>query len=276
MGTVPVSATTYRTPDVLFEYFAAEVFDKTDPDTRAVLLQSVFLPSMTARTVAALTGERRAGRILNHLNRNNFFTSRYDLPETVYQYHPLFREFLRSRALRLLAHDTLTSLRTRAAALLEHSGADDAALALYSEAQDWINYHACLMRIAPRLMAEGRTQALEQWLRTLPPEKFGASPWLLYWQASVRLIHNPAEGRLLFEQAITGFRETDDAQGARLAWCNIVNSILRERTDYSSLQDWISGIRHAADDTGRLEQRAAGHRKHAQCHGTGATSTSRR
>ena len=239
-GAVPVSAATTRTPDVLFEYFAAEVFDKTDPDTRAVLLQSVFLPNMTARMVAALTGERRAGRILNHLNRNNFFTHRYDLPEAVYQYHPLFHEFLRSRALRLLAHDTLTSLRTRAAALLEHSGADDAALALYSEAHDWDNFQACLMRLAPRLMAEGRTQALEQWLGTLPPENSGPSPWLQYWQASVRLIHHPADGRRLFEQAIAGFRETGDAQGARLAWCSIVNSILRERADYSSLHDWIS------------------------------------
>jgi ATP/maltotriose-dependent transcriptional regulator MalT/DNA-binding SARP family transcriptional activator len=239
-GTVPVSATTFRTPDVLFDYFAAEVFDKTDPDTRAVLLQSVFLPSMTERTVAALTGEHRAGRILNHLNRNNFFTSRYDLPETVYQYHPLFREFLRSRALRLLTHDTLTSLRTRAAALLEHSGADDEALALYSEAHDWVNFHACLMRIAPRLMAEGRAEALEHWLGALPPGNFGPSSWLQYWQASVRLIHSPADGRRLFEQAIAGFRETGDSHGARLAWCNIVNSILRERTDYSSLPDWIS------------------------------------
>ena len=239
-GAISAGAATYRTPDVLFEYFAAEVFDKTDPDTRAVLLQSVFLPSMTARSVAALTGERRAGRILNHLSRNNFFTSRYDLAETVYQYHPLFREFLRSRALRLLARDTLTALRTRAAALLEHSGADDAVLALYSDAHDWDNFQACLMRVAPRLMAEGRAEALEHWLGALPPENSGPSPWLRYWQASVCLIHHPAEGRRLFEQAVAGFRETGDAHGARLAWCNIVNSILRERTDYRSLPGWIS------------------------------------
>lgn len=239
-GTVPAGATAYRTPDVLFEYFASEVFDKADPDTRAVLLRSVFLPSMTARTVAALTGEHRAEQILHHLNRNNFFTSRYDLAETVYQYHPLFREFLRSRALRLLTGDMLTSLRTRAAALLEQSGADDAALALYAEARDWDRFHACLMRLAPGLMAEGRAQALEQWLQALPPEYSGPSSWLHYWRASVRQIRNPADGRRLFEQAIAGFRETGDAQGARLAWCNIVNSILRERTDYRALPGWIS------------------------------------
>jgi len=236
----PVSAATYKTPDVLFEYFAAEVFDKTDPDTRAMLLQSVFLPSMTARAVATLTGERRAGRILNHLNRNNFFTSRYDLPETAYQYHPLFRAFLHARAVRLLPQATLTTLRTRAAALLEQSGADDAALALYAEAKDWLKFHACLMRIAPILMAEGRTQALGQWLAILPTEHSGPSSWLQYWQASVRAIDNPADGRLLFEQAFAGFRESGDARGARLAWCNIVNSILRERTDYRSLPGWIS------------------------------------
>ena len=239
-ATVPASAATYKTPAVLFEYFASEVFDKAEPDARAVLLKSVFLPSMTARTVAALTGERRAGRILNHLSRNNFFTSRYDLTEAVYQYHPLFREFLRSRALRLLDHDTLLSLRTRAAALLEQSGADDAALALYAEAHDWASFQTCLLRIAPVMMADGRAQALEQWLETLPPGASGSSSWLLYWQASVRLIHEPANGRHLFEQAVAGFRKSGDAHGARLAWCHIVNSILRERTDYGSLPGWIS------------------------------------
>jgi LuxR family transcriptional regulator, maltose regulon positive regulatory protein len=239
-GNVPDGTTSFRTPDVLFEYFAAEVFDKTDPDTRAVLLQSVFLPSMTARMVTELTGERRAGRILNHLNRNNFFTYRYDLEEVVYQYHPLFREFLRSRALRLLAPDTLASLRTRAAALLEQSGADDAALALYVEAHDWLHFGACLVRLAPGLLTEGRTQALEQWLGLLPPASFESSPWLLYWQASVRLNHDPAEGRLLFEQCIARFREIGDVQGARLAWCSVVNSILRERSNFIALPDWIA------------------------------------
>jgi LuxR family transcriptional regulator, maltose regulon positive regulatory protein len=239
-GAVPNGAAPFRTPDVLFEYFAAEVFDKTDPDTRAVLLQSVFLPSMTARMVTELTGERRAGRILNHLNRNNFFTQRYDTTEVVYQYHPLFREFLRSRALRLLSRDTLASLRTRAAALLEQSGADDAALALYAEAGDWAHFGACLIRLAPGLLAEGRTQALEQWLGLLPTDRFETSPWLVYWQASVRMNHDPAEGRTLFEHAIARFRETGDVAGARLAWCNVVNSILRERTNFTALPDWIA------------------------------------
>jgi LuxR family transcriptional regulator, maltose regulon positive regulatory protein len=248
-GNLPDGSATFRTPDVLFEYFAAEVFDKTDPDTRAVLLKSVFLPSMTARMVADLTGERRAGRILNHLNRNNFFTYRYDLEEAVYQYHPLFREFLHSRALRLLTRETLTSLRTRAAALLERSGADDAALALYAEAHDWMHFATCLARLAPGLLAEGRTQALEQWLSLLPVENIASSPWLLYWQACVRLNHDQAEGRLLLEQSIKRFQETGDAQGARLAWCNVVNSILRERTDFIALHHWIAAYATLPDTT---------------------------
>jgi ATP/maltotriose-dependent transcriptional regulator MalT/DNA-binding SARP family transcriptional activator len=237
---MPDGATSFRTPDVLFEYFAAEVFDKSDPDTRAVLLQSVFLPSMTARMVAELTGERRAGRILNHLNRNNFFTHRYDLQEAIYQYHPLFREFLRSRAVRLLASDTLAALRIRAAALLEQSGEADAALALYAEARDWVSFGACLVRLAPELVADGRTHALEQWLSTLPPDCIECSPWLLYWQACVRVNHNVRDGRLLFEKALAYFRETGDAQGVQLAWGNIVNSILQERTSFVALHDWIA------------------------------------
>ena len=45
-----------------------------------------------------LTGIGEAGNILSELNRDNYFTDkRYD-PDPVYQYHPLFRKFLRARA----------------------------------------------------------------------------------------------------------------------------------------------------------------------------------
>jgi DNA-binding SARP family transcriptional activator len=45
---------------------------------------------------------------------------------------------------------------------------------------------------------------------------------------------------LLFERAIARFRETGDAPGARLAWCQVVNSILQEHAGFNALHDWIS------------------------------------
>jgi len=236
---VPQSAAPFKTPGVLFEYFASEVFDKSDADTRNVLLKSVFLPTMTARQAVTLSGERRAGRLLTQLSRSHFFTIRYDLPEPVFQYHPLFREFLRSRATRLLDRTTLSELRHNAATLLEAAGNFEAALDLLEEEADWDGYGRCLSSQASQLLDEGRHEALQHWLARLPPEELMKSPWLRYWDASARLTRHPAEGRASFEQAMTAFAQAGDAHGARLAWCNIVSSIVHEGARFDALNEWI-------------------------------------
>lgn len=235
----PATQTTLKTPGVLFDYFANEVLNKADADTRNVLLKSVFLPTMTARSVVELTGERRAGRILNQLSRQHFFTTRYDLPEPAFQYHPLFREFLRSRAARTLDHETLVSLRQRAAALLEAQGNPEPALFLLMEAGDWAGFGRCLCALASQLLDEGRHESLEHWLARIPPEHLACSPWLLYWEASARLTRKPVEGRACFERAMMAFSAAGDAHGARLAWCNIVSSIVHEGDRFDSLNSWI-------------------------------------
>jgi DNA-binding SARP family transcriptional activator/tetratricopeptide (TPR) repeat protein len=235
---LPAGQAAFKTPGVLFEYFANEVFAKLDPDTRHVLLGSVFLPSMTAHSVAALTGERRAGRILNHLSQNNFFTTRYQLEETVYQYHPLFREFLLSRA-RRLPPDAFADLRRRAAAVLEESGDHENALTLFQSLGDGHGMERCLQRLAPELLQQGRKDVLEQWLEKLPAEQPEQSPWPRYWLGVCRLPRDPQASRRLFETSLDRFRDLKDGDGARAAWSGIIDAILLEGVDFQRLHQWI-------------------------------------
>ena len=87
-----------KAPAGLFDYFASEVFDETDAEKRDFLLKTSFLPWMTAAAAEELTGNVKAGAILSGLNRNHYFTDRRPLPQPVFQYHPLFKEFLQVRA----------------------------------------------------------------------------------------------------------------------------------------------------------------------------------
>lgn len=238
---LPDNPRSFRTPGVLFEYFANEVFAKADNDTRAVLRKSVFLPTMTARAVAELTGERRAGRILNHLSRNNFFTLRYDLPEPVFQYHPLFREFLLSRA-RRLPNAELTELRLRAAAILEHNSAHESALALYEELRDWTGFERCLRQIGPGLLGQGRHQALELWLERLPPEHLARMPWLLYFAGVCRMPQHPLEGRQYFQRAHEQFRADRDLAGLLTSWNAIIDSYIQDGSSFAPLRPWIDAV----------------------------------
>ncbi len=228
-------------PGVLFEYFASEVFAKADASTRQVLLAASFLPGMTARNVATLSGERRAGRILAQLHRNHLFTDRYDLAEPEYRFHPLFREFLRSRAQRLLPAEAFAALRRGAARLLEESGLHrEEALSLYREARDWHGWMRTFLQLAPQLIGEGRHHAVGRWIQQVPPEIFGSDPWLRYWRGLASLPDDPAAGRAHLEEAMKLFVNRNDAAGARRAWHNLLRALLAEGAERARLEECLA------------------------------------
>jgi hypothetical protein len=82
--------------DDIFNYYSRELLGKTDDRMRDFLLRTALLPRITAVMAHELTGTENADRILEDLNRNQFFTQKHVQDGAVYQYHPLFREFLRS------------------------------------------------------------------------------------------------------------------------------------------------------------------------------------
>lgn len=230
-----------RSPGVLFEYFASEVFAKAEAATRRVLLAASFLPGMTVRNVATLSGERRAGRILAQLHRNHSFTDRYDLAEPEYRFHPLFREFLRSRAQRLLPAGEFATLRSSAARLLEESGLyREEALSLYQEARDWQGWVRTFLRLAPRLVEEGRHRALGHWMRQVSPEIFGGDPWMHYWHGLANLSENPVVARRHLEEAMKLFADRNDFAGARRAWHHLLRALLAVRADRTLLEECLA------------------------------------
>jgi ATP/maltotriose-dependent transcriptional regulator MalT len=78
------------TPQVVFDYLAREVLQKLNANKRRFLLQTAFLPDMTAAIAARLTGETTADDILDDLYRSRYFTERRTGNESVYQYQPWF------------------------------------------------------------------------------------------------------------------------------------------------------------------------------------------
>ena len=82
-----------------FNYFAAQVLDQITPDARQLLLRTAFLTRVTASLARSLTGSADAESVLDGLYRQRLFTDRHSGNEVSYQYHALFREFLRNRAL---------------------------------------------------------------------------------------------------------------------------------------------------------------------------------
>jgi LuxR family transcriptional regulator, maltose regulon positive regulatory protein len=226
-------------PEETFDYFAAELFDKAEKPVREFLLKTAILPKITPSMAERLTDNKNAGAILAGLNRRNYFTEKRHDPSLVYQYHPLFREFLRARVNKVFPPKYVITLQVTAARLLEDAGQIEAAAELYIEAADWMGLLRLLMNCAPTLVEQGRTQLLAQWLTAIPERIAAAHAWVLYWKGVCKLVFDPNGARPMFEQAFALFTKERVLPGRLLAWSGIVDTYLYAWSDLTPLDRWI-------------------------------------
>ncbi len=224
----------------VFDYFASEIFDRTDAEMQRFLLQTSSLPRITAPAAAMLTGDSRAEAMLDALARRNYFTARRDGEPPSYEYHPLFREFLQARAGEQLAPESLAGLQRAAASWLLQQGDSEQAAELYALAKDWPGLTAVIVSAAGSMISQGRSQTVERWIKALPEKMVNDQPWLLYWRGVCRLPFVPAESRSDFERAFERFRETGDEAGVWLAWSMVIGTFLHECENYTPLDQWIA------------------------------------
>ncbi len=213
--------------EVLFDYFAGEIFKKADPTVQTVLLHTAFLPRVTAAMAVALTGQLTAGEILTALHEQNYFTNKQAIGgEPMYEYHPLFRDFLLSQALQVYSPSDRARIRRTAAGLLDGAGQIEAAARLLRDAEDWDTLAQLIHRDAQSLVAQGRAQTLGEWLHGVPAAIFAEQPWLLFWRAWIAGRH--ADRQRSLEHAFTAFRRQGDTIGMFLAWAGMIFAYMSE------------------------------------------------
>lgn len=236
-------------PKVLFDYFAGEVYERTDPDTRKFLAKTALLPKMTAAMAAQLTGVRDATEILEQLAGRNYFIHRHIGKVTEYQYHPLFLEFLNLKARESLTPVELTAMQWRAAEILSGSGQIEAAVDLLFAVSDWKQIARLIVDRAETLLAQGRHKTLERWLEHMPAEELDSDPWLNYWLAMSKRQFKPAEAYPIFRAALEGFRKQKNSRGVFLAW-NYAARASREARQSSAVEyiEWERLLREVTKE----------------------------
>jgi len=228
-----------RTPAEMFDYFGSELFDRASRPVREFLVKTAFLPDMTVATAEALTGQRRAAQLLSFLCGSNFFLSVHRHSELLYRYHPLFREFLLSRARDLLNKREIHALKRKAAVLLEEEGRIEDAAELFHAIRDRVSLTGLILAHAPSLLAQGRNRILETWLGYLPKNVVEGDPWLLYWLGKCRMPYDPAGSRRLVERSFEHFRQEGDPAGTFLSWSLIMDNLCMFLNDFKALDEWI-------------------------------------
>jgi LuxR family transcriptional regulator, maltose regulon positive regulatory protein len=231
-----------QTQEEVFDYFAYEIFKTSDEQIRSFLLKTAFAPFMTGTMAEQLTGMEHAGRILAELSRNNYFTDWRSGATPVYQYHPLFRDFLRQRARRMLSPEQLQASLQATASVLLNAGYLTYAMELFAEARDFAALCGVIVANAQQLVEQGRSKTLWQWLCRLPQEAFAGDPWLCYWRG-VCLHPADIDASLdSYSEAFHGFVARDDKVGALLAWTGVGINIITQWKDFSRLDRQITWL----------------------------------
>jgi LuxR family transcriptional regulator, maltose regulon positive regulatory protein len=226
-------------PEEIIGYFGNVIFSKTREETRTFLMKTAFLPRMTSKTAEDLTGSTNAETAFSSLTRNNYFIEEHHSNVPVYQYHPLFRNFLLSRAKELLDPDTISRLKNKAAALLEESGQIEDAAETLRNSGNWEALSGFIKRHAPSMLGQGRFQLVQVWLNAVPVDLIETDPWLLFWLGSCIFPSDPSQSLRCHEKAFDLFCNERKLDGTFLSLASIVDVIVFSHKNLSRLDQWI-------------------------------------
>ncbi len=224
----------------VFDYFASELLQRLPETTETFLLKTAFAPDLTAEIASNISGQKGANIILNDLYRRNLFTELREDQETVFRYHPLFREFLIDRAKKTYTTIQIEGLINKTAEALEANNYAEDAVDLYKMPQNWQQVARIACELAPSLLSVGRWKVLELWIKDLPQDLLNQDACLCYWYGAAVMQVDVKEARKLFKTAYNLFGISDDYAGILTSWCGIVDSIVLEWDDFKKLDNWIS------------------------------------
>jgi len=233
---------TGETTGELFDYFASEVWDRVDEELRGFLMKTSYLPAMTSRMAEELTGNVRAGRILSDLSKQNQFTVKLQRSPVQYQYHPLFTDYLKTRALEHFTDEDLGDLQTAAARILAGSGQVEEAVKLLIDAQAFPNAVELILSQAQGLVMQGRVQTLIEWIEALPEQFMDEVPWLSYWKGMCCFQIARPDTREWLLKAFSGFREKDDRAGAFLSLAAICEVSFYLWQGFDEIDHWTDEL----------------------------------
>lgn len=200
--------------------------DHFPQETQRVLLMMSILPEFTLWIAQRLSLDPNAAEILQQVHQSGYFMECREDGVDWYRFHPLFQQHLLRRAERMWNTSILSELRRKAAALLVEAHREEDAISLLQQCEAWDDYCAIVRARAPMLVQQGRTQTLDTWIKQLPELQRQADPWIDFWAANSRLFVAPREASILYESAMTRFRQQGERAGMLLAWSGAVQSIL--------------------------------------------------
>ena len=156
----------------MFDYLTSEVLDEMPAELRGFLLRCSVLPELAEERCKHVSGDARAARWLDEIERRGLFVSLIGDDEPVLVLHDLFRDCLDDRLRRELPGE-LPGLLRRAA-----EGETDPArrIGYLLRAEAWAEAEAALLAVATSLLTDGAVDTVLHLVGQFPAAFAGASP----------------------------------------------------------------------------------------------------
>lgn len=238
-GSVPNPTQSPVGRELLFDFFAGEVFARFTIAEQDFLLKTALFTKVTVPAARELSGNPQAAAILDNLTQRNYFTVRQ---AESYEYHPLFREFLITCLRRDSSPAELAELQRRAAVSAAAGGQLEDAVQLWIDAGAWKELIAALLTIAPALITHGRWKTLVEWIECLPAPVREVNSDVAYWFGIAWLPFDPSRARASLEFAYREFKRVAAVESQWRAWCGVVDSYVFEWRDFHPLGEWIAEV----------------------------------
>lgn len=164
---------------LVYEYLASAVLHKQSKDMQLFMLHASILPIMTVDFCDRVLEHEESQQKLIQLVREGLFITIIEDNPQIYEFHPLFREFL----IDTIQKDdpgTLQCLRKKAADYLKDQGLIDYAIDLYFEAGSADLAGQLADANAPEMFQSGRIATLEEWGKRLKQHQVNAPRIFLY------------------------------------------------------------------------------------------------
>jgi ATP/maltotriose-dependent transcriptional regulator MalT/DNA-binding SARP family transcriptional activator len=197
----------------LDDYVHGEALVGVPDELRDFLRRVSLLPIWTPALCNDITGRRDSERLLRDAALRVLFITQHTDDPPMYRCHQLLRALLMQQ-FRRDDPDGFAVAGREAAESLSNFGLLNEAVDLLFELEEWDQAAKLLEDIAPRLIQQGQSRGLGEWIDRLPPAAQAKRPHLQVWRArSAQKLREFDEALRIVEDAIRVLRPAGDTRG---------------------------------------------------------------
>jgi len=225
----------------VFQYFGKEIFSSQQEQAQEFLIKSSLVDVIEPVFMKEFLGMEMTEEILRELMRKNLFVhSFYDEKKGwLFQYHHLFRDFLRAKFITSVGSEEQKPLLLKAGTLYDERGELENAVKYFLEAKAYPRAASVIERLGTDLLRKGRIGDLAEWLLSLPNGTIQDNPWLLFYQGMTRRFMGGRENLVTFQKANALFKQQGNVRGALVSLAQLIQGSIRAGIHLAPIESLI-------------------------------------